>query len=177
LKTLQLDILGKYAGVSRRGTTFDTTIELDDDDYRILIKMAITQNSAGSSLYEIQNFIHMFFDGLIYVFDYRNMRMEYFIDSDEIGQDMLEIAINEGLLPVPMAVQLGVTIYAPNLTGFFGFRTYTIPPYNNSPFNTYEDYEMDRPWLNYLDGLTLQFEMETEGGDQIVQEDGDTLFY
>jgi hypothetical protein len=36
---------------------------------------------------------------------------------------------------------------------------------------------MDRPWLNYLDGLTLQFEMETEGGDQIVQEDGDTLFY
>ena len=57
----QLDVIGKYAGVSRSGQGFSTNITLDDADFLQLIRAAIVQNSSGSSLYDIQALIAEFF--------------------------------------------------------------------------------------------------------------------
>lgn len=175
----QLDIIGKYAGVTREGYSFTGPMTLDDDDYRKIIKLQIIKNNSGSSLYEIQNLLALYFAGLIRVFDYKDMSMSYYVDASFGSQQLVEFFINKNLLPAPMAVGIGSTIYNPNLT-FFSFRTY-LAPSTGFPFNTYAAYNMNWPWLSYAYALnatvTLQQSLLTEdGADIIVQENGDKMF-
>lgn len=150
---VQLDTLGKYAGVTRVGQGFTAPIVLDDTDFRSLIRMAVLTNSAGSDLYTIQSVILTFFGADMLVFDYQTMRLSYLVNSAIGSRDLLEMAIVQGLLPKPMGVQLSTTIFNDVIDTFFGYGTYEIPAYNNSPYNTYEDYEMDRPYLDYGYGV------------------------
>lgn len=150
---VQLDILGKYAGVSRTGQGFTQQITLDDDDFRSLLQMAIAKNSAGSSLAAIAQFIYDFFGEQVLVFDYKNMKMSYLISNAVGSQELIQLFITQGLLPRPMAVQVPLIIYAPTINNFFGFRTYQLPAYNATPFNDYSDYQMDWPWLSYQNAV------------------------
>lgn len=150
----QLDMLGKYAGVSRTGRGFTTQITLDDADFLSLIQMAILKNSAGSSLYDIQALIAQFFAGNMLVFDYQNMQMSYLISTGIGSADLVQLFVTQGLLPKPMAVQIALVIYAPIITTFFGFRTYDAPAFNATPFNSYDDYQEDWPWLSYQNAVT-----------------------
>lgn len=152
---VQLDVLGKYAGVVRSGQGFNGPITLNDSDFVAFIQLAIVTNSAGSSLATIQQLLHDFFPNKILVFDYLGMRMSYFINSSLGSLNLAELFVTEGLLPKPMGVQLGVTIYSADVNKFFGMRTYDLPPANVSPLNTYDSYNMDSPWLVYGDGLII----------------------
>lgn len=148
----QLDILGKYVGVTRYGNGFDATITLDDADFLSLIRMAIIKNISGSSLATIQAFLFQFFPDEVFVFDYKDMRMSFLIDADVGSLNLIQLFITEGLLPVPMGVSYAV-IYAPVIDHFFGFRTYTSAAVNAKPFNDYADYQEDWPWLSYADSV------------------------
>lgn len=151
---VQLDVLGKYNGVSRNGYGFGTNITLDDTDFISLMRMAIAKNFSGSSLADIQNILHQFFPSEMYVFDYQNMHMSYIISSMVGSQDLIQMFIIQGLLPRPMGVQLTLIIYADNIN-FFSFRTYELPAYNGTPFNSYVDYHLDWPWLSYQDAIVI----------------------
>ncbi len=152
---VQLDVLGKYAGVVRSGLGFTSNIVLDDADFLSLIRMAIVQNSAGSSLSDIQGLLHEFFPGQILVFDYLNMQLNYLVSTAIGSQDLLQLFITEGILPRPMAVRVALIIYAPVITTFFGFRTYALPAFNATPFNSYADYQLDWPWLSYANAIII----------------------
>ncbi len=116
----QLDILGKYVGVSRTGQGFTTQITLDDADYLTLIQLAIIKNNSGSSLETIVGLLYQFFGGEIVVYDYQDMVIEYSISSS-IGSDgLLQLMVTEGLLPKPMAVGQIVVLF--NDTNAFGFE-------------------------------------------------------
>lgn len=175
----QLDTLGKYVGVTRYGYGFNgEPITLGDTDFRVLMRIAIAGNTSQGSLAEIQLFLATFFPDLILVFDFQNMQMGYFIDTDAGSYDLAQMVVLQNLLPRPMGVQLATTIYIDNITGLYGFRTYDLPGFNVSPMNDYTDYQMDRPWLDYLDGMYTFGSLLTEDGqDTIVQEDGDELYY
>jgi hypothetical protein len=151
----QLDILGKYAGVSRSAKGFTSQITLDDNDYLSLIRIAIIKNSAQSDLATIQQLLFDFFPNKIYVFDFKNMRMSYLLSSTVGGQDLVELFITQNLLPVPMAVQLAVIIYAPIIDSFFGFSDYELPVpiAGQTPLNDYDDYSLEAPWLAYENGI------------------------
>lgn len=175
---VQLDIIGKYVGAERTAYGFSSTITLSDDDYRQLIYISIFKNNSGSSLYDIQNFLFTYFEGTIFVYDYTTMRIGYFISTEFGSYDLIQMVVAQGLLPKPMAVQLSATIYVPTIVGFFGMRSYELPPSDNiSPFNDYLDYQMDWPWLDYNDALLPQYSLLTESSDVIVQESGDLLFF
>lgn len=150
---VQLDTIGKYSGVTRYANGPSGPITLDDDDFTSLIRIAIIRNTAGSSLYTIQDLLGTYFPNQIFVFDFTNMRMGYYIDSDVGSIDFLYAVLDQGLLPKPMGVELSATIYGPIVGAFFGYRTYELPAQNVSPFNTYEDYHMDWPWLDYDDAI------------------------
>lgn len=144
----QLDVLGDYTGVSRTGYGFsgNAVIVLSDADFYLLIQMAIIKNSSGSSLATIQDFLFEFFPGDIFVIDNKNMTMTYIISQAAISQDLIQLFVTEGLLPVPMAV--GVLVLYPPTAFLFSFRTYELPsPF--APFNTYADYQTDWTWLSY----------------------------
>lgn len=151
----QLDVLGKYVGVLRSGRGFTSQITLGDADFLSLIKVAVIKNSAQSDLATIQQLLFDFFPNQIYVFDFKNMRMSYLISSSVGGQDLVELFIMQGLLPIPMAVQLAVIIYAPIIDAFFGFCDYELPVplAGQSPFNDWDDYSYVSPWLSYENGI------------------------
>jgi len=151
---VQLDTIGKYVGVTRTGYVGGTAITLSDSDFTSLIKLAIFRNNFGSALADIQNLLHEFFPNEIYVFDYKNMRMSYLINSSVGSQNLVRLFISEGLFPKPMGVQLALPIYAPVVNTFFGFRTYLAPAANVSPFNTYVSYNMSSPWVRYSNAIS-----------------------
>jgi len=150
----QLDTIGKYVGVTRYGSGLDgSPIILGDADFLSFIKIAIVKNGYSSSLYAIQNFISIYFPGAMLVFDYADMRMSYFLNSGIGSQQLAQIFVTSNILPVPMGVQIGSIIYSPNIFTLFGFRTYELPGYNISPFNSYGSYNMAYPWLTYQNAL------------------------
>lgn len=151
---VQLDTLGKYVGVTRTGAGFTTPITLDDADFISLIRMAILRNNAQSDLGTIQGLLHLFFPDQVFAFDHQDMRMSFLISEVVGSQEMVQLFITEGLLPVPMAVGY-IVIYAPVIDSFFGFRTYAAPGAINKPFNTYTTYHTDWPWLSYADAIVV----------------------
>lgn len=150
---VQLDVIGKYVGVARRVQGFTGILNLSDQDFRSLIRIAILSNSSGSSLADIQNLLFLFFPHLIRVYDYQNMRMSYLISSTLGSLDLIESLVVQNLLPRPMAVQISAIIYGPDIDNFFGFCSYEDPtPGGIRPFNTYEDYQA-WPWLDYNEAI------------------------
>lgn len=151
----QLDILGKYIGVNRRILTFTQLIDLGDDDYRTLLKIKRALNSLGSSLYDIQTFVHDLLSGILLVFDHADMTMSFFVNSNYMSLNLAQAIVRQGLLPKPMGVSYSSILYLPNLTDLFGFRTYTFEPDNIVGFNTYEDYQTDWTFIVYDNVLDI----------------------
>lgn len=163
---VQLDVLGKYAGVSRSGIGSSGPITLDDADFIKLIQMAAITNAAGSSLATIVSFLVQYFPNEVFVFDYAltsPMSMSYFINSSIGSQELVQLFISEGLLPKPMGVSLSVII-APVINKFFGFCDYsTATPtapntVNTEPFNcavsyTALNYNTTWPFIDYSDSI------------------------
>lgn len=117
---VQLDILGKYVDVTRNGfSVLGVPITLNDSDFLVLIKIATIRNNGQSDLNTIQNLLNFFFAGEIFVFDYKNMRMSYLINTSVGSLNLLQLFITEGLLPKPMGVQLSAPIFSSQLK-FFG---------------------------------------------------------
>lgn len=148
----QLDILGKYCGVIRNVNGPYGPISLDDADFLTLIKFAIVQNNSGSSLYDIETNMDMFFPGQFLITDYQNMNMSYILSTALGSSDLFLALVTENLLPRPMGV--GVSVFlVPNVDDFFGFSTYDSPNLHAKPFNTYDDFNMTWFFLSYGDAL------------------------
>jgi len=149
---VQLDTLGKYAGVTRVVNTPSRVITLNDDDFRTLMKFAIVQNNSGSSLQQIENNLNIFFSGKFIVTDYKTMVISYIFSSTLGSADFFTALIKENLIPRPMAV--GIFIIAPPvIDSFFGYSFYEtggINP-NVKPYNTYEDFDNTWLYLQYQD--------------------------
>ena len=145
----QLDIIGKYVGISRTNQGFSSLITLNDADFLSLIKVGILSSNSGSSLFEIQNLIKKYFSGQVLVFDTKAMQLSYYMDSSIGTPDFAQVVIAEELLPRPMGVGIAGVIYSSDIRRFFGMRDYDLPGVNISPFNSYDDYQMNRPWLSY----------------------------
>jgi hypothetical protein len=146
---VQLDVLGKYVGVSRSGYGLDGPITLDDSDYRQLIKMVLIKNNSGSSLATIQSLLAGAFPGQVFVSDNQVMGLNYVIVESLGTSDLLELLVTGGYLPRPMGVSVSATIVPEHDDPFFGFRTYAAPDTSVSPFNNYPFYQLTYPWLSY----------------------------
>ncbi len=147
----QLDIIGKYVGVSRNGYGTDGPISLVDSDYTQLIKLAVLKNNSGSSLYDLQILINTYFSGLIKLFDNKDMSLSYYLSTDLGSSDLLSMIVYQDFLPSPMGVSKSVIIVEPNVNPYFKFRTYEAAATDGSPLNSYADYQLDRPWFSYQD--------------------------
>jgi Protein of unknown function (DUF2612) len=150
---VQLDVLGKYVGVTRKVQTFTALVTLSDDDFRILIKVKILTNNSGSSLKDIQDLIQVYFPGTLRVFDNQDMHMDYYFSATIGSVNLAEAFVRQGLLPKPMGVELGALIYVVGIDNMFGFRTYTLPGFHISGFNSYTSYDQTHHWLSYQDAI------------------------
>lgn len=151
---VQLDILSKYTGVKRSAITTTESIFLNDDDYRTLIKFAIVQNNAGSSLAEIEKNLYLFFPNQFILTDYKNMHMSYLLDQDIGTENFFKVLVAEELIPRPMAVSITV-IVTPDVTQFFGFRTYFKENPLVKPLNRYDSFNLNWFFLSYKDAILV----------------------
>lgn len=154
---VQLDTIAKYLDVTRNGAGFNgVTITLDDEEFRSLIKMAAIVRSAGSSLYDIQTLLQVFFAGQIFVFDNAQMQLSYWIFGSVGSLDLIEMFVVQGLLPKPMGVALSSIVYVDFDQPLFGYRTYKRAAGQNVVgYNTYDDYDPDKRWLSYKDTIEV----------------------
>jgi hypothetical protein len=145
---VQLDVIGKYVGVSRSGYgTSGQPITLNDDDYTTLIKMVIIKNNSGSSLATIQELLAANFPGQIFISDSTTMSLNYLIRESLGTSDLLELLATGGYLPKPMAVSISIVIVPDIEFPFFGFYDSFNPSVELSGFNFYEFYNPNSPWL------------------------------
>jgi hypothetical protein len=147
---IQLDTVGQYVGASRTVVGPNSLkVVLSDADYRVLIKLAVIKNTSHSTLGEIQDLIAAFFADNILITDNTIMQLNYFI-GEGIGSTDLQYALLYGdYLPRPMAVQTSVVVVPPFTAPYFGMRTYSSGGVNISPFNSYDLYNTNAPWLSY----------------------------
>jgi hypothetical protein len=109
---------------------FITVTQLDDDDYRFIIKLRIVQNNINHSYAAINDAIFQSFgDDLLPVTEAGSMMLSYFVNSDIVR--LAEIAFKKGVLPIPIGVGLQYLIRYPANQKFFGFTDIN----GNSPPN------------------------------------------
>ena len=133
----QLDILGKYIGLSRNvkeKVGSPASVILTDDQYRLLLKLKLICNTSYSATSQIKKALYELFPNDIRLFDRRNMQMEYELSEQFDGLENVIIA--EELLPFPMGLGFTVVI-VPDLLQLYGY--YGYDGLNNNP-NGYSSY-------------------------------------
>ena len=147
---VQLDVIGKYCGVTRNGYGTNGPITLGDADFRLLIQLAVIKNNSGTSMGAIETALNNYFNGAITISDSTNMSLNYAIVNTFGSSDLQNMIVYEGLLPRPMGVGISVSIVPPGGNHFFTFSTYAAPaPAGTSPFNDYTFYNFHYPWITY----------------------------
>ncbi len=135
----QLDTLGKYIGLGRQvkvniGSS-DTNI-LTDDQYRILLKLKLVQNTNFSSTSQIRTALYELFPNDIRLFDPRTMVYEYQLST--LFNDLVNVIIAEELLPLPMGVGYNINV-VPDLLAIYGYYGYDGLNDNPNGYSSYTD--------------------------------------
>lgn len=144
---VQLDVIGKYVGVSRNVTIATGPITLNDSDFTQLIKLVIIQNNAGSSLGTIESLIAANFPGQILISDNQAMGLNYLLVETLGTSNLLNAIVYGGYLPAPMGVQTSATIVPSHSLPYFGFTSYAGAPSGYAYMNNYATYNTNSIWL------------------------------
>lgn len=110
--------------------------KLSDDNFRILIKLAIITNNSNFSHQSIDANLFEIFGDTLRASSLGNMVMFYFTTS-ALSAIMLA-AFQKGLLPKPMGVRIGGIIE--QTEDYFGFNSYNGGSPFITGFSTYSDY-------------------------------------
>ena len=135
----QLDLLGKYIGLSRNvkeKVGSPASIILTDSQYRLLLKLKLICNTSYSSTSQIRKALFQLFPDDIRVFDPRTMEMEYQLSERFDGLEQVIIA--EELLPFPMGLGFNVII-VPDLLKLYGYYGYDGLNDNPNGYSSYTD--------------------------------------
>lgn len=116
----QLDILGEYIGLDRSYIKDGVVSTLNDEDYRLLLKLKIVCNTSDYSHKSIDESLYEVFGNSIRMDSIGNMGMTYFIPAS--AADVIEAALQKEVLPKPMGVDLNYVIEYDQK--FFAFCSY-----------------------------------------------------
>lgn len=116
----QLDILGEYVGVDRYYLVDNQAELLNDEDYRILIKLKAISNTSDLSHKSLEEALYNFFGNTVRMDSDGDMEMTYFVPKNKTP--IIQAAIQKEVLPRPMGVRCSYIIEYDKR--FFGFCTY-----------------------------------------------------
>lgn len=116
----QLDILGEFVGVDRYYLVDNQAELLNDEDYRILIKLKAISNTSDLSHKSLEEALYNFFGNSVRMDSEGNMEMTYFVPKNKTP--IIQAAIQKEVLPRPMGVRCSYIIEYDKR--FFGFCTY-----------------------------------------------------
>lgn len=145
-----LDMIGQYIGLKRivKALIIGTnTNVLNDDQYRLLLKLKLIKNTNFSSTGQLKEALFALFPTSIRLYDNRDMTYDYQLSS--VFSNLVNIIVAEDLLPAPMALGYTATV-VPSVLDLYGY--YDYGGLNNNP-NGYSDYTngFRNKWLSYGD--------------------------
>lgn len=111
----------QFNGTMNYNSVITQENKLNDDDYRVLIKLKIVQNHSNHSHKSIDDSVFQFFGTDLIPSSDGDMNMWYFV-TDQLT-DIIRAAQIKAVLPRPMGVGMGV-IEKPKDVPFFGYITY-----------------------------------------------------
>ena len=117
----QQDTLGEYLGVDRYYVENGDLVALNDDDYRIILKLKAIANTSNLSHKSLDDSLYDFFTNTIRMDSAGNMEMTYFVPKNKTP--VILAAIQKEVLPRPMGVRCSYIIEYDKK--FFGFCTYS----------------------------------------------------
>lgn len=129
----------KVGNLATYDSVINSTFELSDTDYRMLLKLKIILNNCNFSHGEINQLIFDFFGTSLIARSDGNMQMDYFFTPANFA--IINVARDKELLPKPMGVGVGYLI--PNL-GYFSFVSYDefdAPASTKIGLSDYADYD------------------------------------
>lgn len=142
----QLDILGEYIGVDRYYLEDNEVKVLDDEDYRIILKLKAICNTSNLSHKSLDDSLYDFFSNAVRMDSVGNMEMTYFVPKDKTP--VILAAIQKEVLPRPMGVRCSYVIEYDKK--FFGFCTYADQTsVYKTGFRTYNDPTKTGEMLTY----------------------------
>ncbi len=110
----------QYNGTLNYNSILSITNSLNDDDYRVIIRLKILQNNINHSHKEINDSVYAIFGRDIRPDSTGDMHMVYFITDNLTA--IINAALLKNLLPRPMGV--GLTLITNVAKPFFGFTSY-----------------------------------------------------
>jgi len=130
---------------------FDTpTNSLEDNEYRLLLKLKSYLNSSLLSIYEINEALTSLFGTGVFCADQLDMSLSYFV-SDELSR-IMTIAHNESLLPKPMGVLISGLFSFASIGDLWGLTDYTRTSGSTIGFSSYSAWA-DATMLDYVDRI------------------------
>lgn len=134
-----LDIIGQYIGLKRivKALVIGTnTNVLNDDQYRLLLKLKLIKNTNFSSTGQLKAALFALFPTSIRLYDNRDMTYDYQLSS--IWSDLVNIIVAEELLPVPMALGYTATVVT-DIVSLYGYSDYGGLNDNPNGFSSYSE--------------------------------------
>jgi len=140
IRTCSAQALDNYWGMlfklGRVYTIGSTTYNLNDDQYREILRLRMFARNWDGSIVTLNAFLAEFFKdrGHVYAFDYQTMSYQVYITDFELEQWELDIFQNYDILPRCAGVQI-LVVY--EIGDAFGFKDSDGEPWNSAPFRTY----------------------------------------
>ena len=143
---VQQDLLGEYLGVDRYYVENGDLVALNDDDYRIILKLKAIANTSDLSHKSLDDSLYNFFGNAVRMDSTGNMEMTYFVPKNKTP--VILAAIQKEVLPRPMGVRCSYIIEYDKK--FFGFCTYgNLNAVYKTGFRDYNDLAKVGEMLTY----------------------------
>jgi hypothetical protein len=145
-----------YAGGVNQSSVFykysfarSSISDLEDEEYRALLKLKIVLNNSDHSLYSISNLLYDIFGLDVVCYDNEGMSISYFFTPN--GQRLGLVALQQNMLPKPMGVRINGALTSEDPAALMGFTDYDNPnpgigllDYGSSSYDT-------SYWITYTD--------------------------
>lgn len=125
----QLDIIGSIAGVDRTYNGIEGILgSMNDETYRILIKMKLINNYSMNSIKSIVDGVYNFLNDKLVFINNTDMTISYIIFEEQENSDIIKIITkNKNILPAPAGVHVNYVIRISN-NKIFSFLRNKISP-------------------------------------------------
>ena len=124
--------------------------DLDDEDYRLMLKIKIVLNSTDNTLKSITDILNEFFGSDLICYDAKDMSISYVVKP--IAEKIALLFASQNALPKPQGVGLGGVYLVTDPAKVFAFADYTQPIVGQG-FVEYSTGSDDSQWLRYEDRI------------------------
>lgn len=128
----------------------ESNVDLEDEEYRLMLKIKITLNNTDNTLASITSLLNSFFGDDLICYDSKDMTLSYLTTPN--AQRIATLFALQKALPKPQGVRMTGVYLSPDPTKIFAAADYT-ETITGPGFTDYATGFTDTQWLRYEDKI------------------------